>query len=149
MTLNKSLFSCYTCGSPSTVGLGKSKTLQVAGKGTVKINIVVNGKRVKCMLNNVLHVPNLGYQLLSVPTFDKSLLYNERLCLTRYRYNDAEPKSTDVPSSTTENALVSQSDGVWHRRLEHVQPATILAMSNSQAVRRLHSNIIEKQSIAC
>ena len=46
----------------------------------------VNGKKTKYELQNVLHVPDLGYQLLSVPTFDKSGLntsFFKRKCWIR------------------------------------------------------------------
>ena len=72
MTFNKSMFSSYTTAHTSSVELGNSNTVKVLGTGTVVIPISVNGKRVKCILKNMLHVPELGYQLLSVPTFDKS-----------------------------------------------------------------------------
>ena len=72
MTFNKSMFSWYITAQTSSVKLGNSNTVKVLGIGTVEIPISVNGKRVKCMLENVLHVPELGYQLLSVPTVDKS-----------------------------------------------------------------------------
>ena len=71
-TFNKSMFSSYTTSHTSSVELGNSNTVKVVGTGTVKIPISVNGIRVNCVLKNVLHVPELGYQLLSVPTFDKS-----------------------------------------------------------------------------
>lgn len=42
----------------------------VHGKGTVSLGIFVNGKDKKVLLLNALHVPELGYQLLSVPALD-------------------------------------------------------------------------------
>ena len=72
MTFNKSLFLSYTAGHPSSVELGNSDIAKVSGIGNIEIAIFVHGKRVKCILQNVLHVPELGYQLLSVPTLDKS-----------------------------------------------------------------------------
>ena len=72
MTYNKSLFSSYNSGHVSEVELGNNNTAKISGKGTVEIPISVRGKKVKCILTNVFHVPDLGYQLLSVPTFDKA-----------------------------------------------------------------------------
>ncbi len=83
MTYNKDIFSSYNPGHHSPVALGNNKTASVAGKGTVDITISIEGKQTKCRLTNVLHVPELGYQLLSVPTFDKSGLktsFYSRLC---------------------------------------------------------------------
>ncbi len=86
MTYNKSLFSSYTQGHHSPVHLGNSDTSAVTGIGTVDINITVNGRSVRCRLNNVFHVPDPGYQLLSVPTFDKNKLsttFHSKQCCVR------------------------------------------------------------------
>ena len=74
MTFNKSMFLLYTTPNISSVELINNKTVSVLGTGLVEIPISEPGKRFKCMLRNVLHVPELGSQLLSVPTFDESEL---------------------------------------------------------------------------
>lgn len=71
MSHDKSLFSFYYQGHHSPVEMGNSARSTVAGTGTFDLEIYVNGKQVKCRLKNVLHVPGLGYQLLSAPSFDK------------------------------------------------------------------------------
>jgi hypothetical protein len=40
--------------------------MQIIGTGNVKLAIMVDGKVVKCTIENVLPVPSLGYNLLSV-----------------------------------------------------------------------------------
>lgn len=72
MTFHKSMFSSYTAANIYSVELRNNNAVKVLGTGTVEIPISVHGKRVKYMLRNVLHVPELRYQLLSVPTIDKS-----------------------------------------------------------------------------
>ena len=72
MTHDKSLFSSYSAPSKSkTVEVGGGNALPIVGSGHIVMNICVEGKAMKCELRNVLHVPALGYQLLSVPTWDK------------------------------------------------------------------------------
>jgi hypothetical protein len=46
--------------------LGDKTKLQIIGTGNVKMAFMVDGKVVKCTIKNVLHVPSLGYDLLSV-----------------------------------------------------------------------------------
>ncbi len=72
MAYDKSLFSSCTSGHPFAVELGSGNTAEVRGKGTVEIYVALHGKRVKCVPEKVFNVPDLGYQLLSIPTFDKS-----------------------------------------------------------------------------
>ncbi len=87
--------------------------------GTVQIRILANGKQVKCVLNNVLHVPDLGYKLLSVPTFDKSGLntsfHSGRCCIAKGSVLLATATMTknlyqlDVASPSFPTALVARS----------------------------------------
>ena len=125
------MFSSYTTGHTSSVELGNSNTVKVLGTGTVVIPILVNGKRVKCILSNILHVPGLGYQLLSVPTFDKSGLttsFHSKRC-----WISNGPKLLVTATMTgnlykldlhsdSKTALVANAAEIWHLRLAHIQP---------------------------
>ena len=52
---------------PLEVALGDGHTLNAAGVGVVMLDMVLpNGKTKTCKLRNVLYVPNLSYNLLSV-----------------------------------------------------------------------------------
>ncbi len=159
MTYNKSLFSSYSPAHHSSVELGNNKTTTVSGKGTIDINIFVNGKQVKCKLDNVLHVPELGYQLLSVPTFDKSGLntsFHSRRCWIQ-KDNTLLATATmrgnlyelDTTRPSIHQSLIAQSTIIWHQRLAHVQPSTIIEMSKSGAVRGLDINHSMKDELTC
>ncbi len=59
MTYGKDLFSAYSSGSSSTVELRNSNVANVSGSGTVDIALLVNNKRTRCRLSNVLcHITN-------------------------------------------------------------------------------------------
>ena len=72
MTNNKSLFSSYVPEIHCPAELGNSDISKVLGTGTIYLDILPNDKRTKCQPYNVLYVPELGYKLLSAPTFDNS-----------------------------------------------------------------------------
>ena len=161
MTFNKQMFSSYTTAHTSSVELGNSNTVRVLGIGTVEIPISVHGKRVKCMLKNVLHVPELGYQLLSVPNFDKSGLttsFHSKRC---WISNGPKLLATATMTgnlyrldvySALETALLANSADLWHLRLGHIQPSTILEMAKSKTIQGLEiSNLIksDKSCSAC
>ena len=147
MTYNKSLFSSHTSGHPSAVELENGNTAEVHGKVAAEIQISVNGKSLKCVLQNVLHVPDLGYQLLSVPTFDKSglntSLHSLRCWIMKYLKLLATGTMTkslyelDLHSTTTESAFLAASTEGWDHRLAHIQPKTITEMANSTWVQVL------------
>ena len=135
MTFNKSMFSSYSTVNTSSVELGNNKTVKVLDTGTVEIPISVYGKRVKCMLRNVLHVPGLGYQLLSVPTLEKpgftTSLHSKRCRISNGPKLLASATMTgnmyklDIRSDS-ETTLLASSAEIWHLRLAHIQPSSIL-----------------------
>ncbi len=65
------LFSPYVEHEQSNVKLGDRTSVKVVAKGDITLAITVNGEPRQSRLLNVLHVPDLGYQLFSVPTLDK------------------------------------------------------------------------------
>ena len=64
--------------------LGDGKVLNATGSGTVLTHTVLgNGKQQKCILHNVLFVPNLSYNLVSVSKVaeaGKSVSFQEAKC---------------------------------------------------------------------
>ena len=148
MTFDKNLFSSYTPGGHSPVCLGNRTTASVAGSGNVTLNIVLNGRHRKCKLENVLHVPQLGYQLISVPTLDKSgknILFESGKAFVRSN-NVLLATGTlqgnlyrlDSRISKPINAFISVEMEVWHRRLAHLNPITIAEMSSKNVVQGLN-----------
>ncbi len=71
MAYDHDLFLSYIDRKQSSVKLDDGTSVKVVGKGDVNITITVNGEPFQCKLLNVLHVPYIGYQLLSVPTLDR------------------------------------------------------------------------------
>ena len=128
----------------SPVCLGNRTTASVTGSGNVTLNIVVNGRRLECKLENVLHVPQLGYQLISVPTLEKS----GRTVLLESGKAFVMSKNVLLATGTLQgnlytldsriyepiNAFISVEMDVWHRRLAHLSPTTIAEMSTKNAV---------------
>eukprot|EP00171_Calliarthron_tuberculosum_P018407 IDg18407t1 len=71
ITHERSLFSSYTEIPPGGFEMGNKAIAKVTGKGNVFIALNVEGRRQMCIPKDVLHVPDLGYQLLSASTMDK------------------------------------------------------------------------------
>ncbi len=144
MTYDKTLFSSYSSGSNSSVELANSNVANVSGSGTVDIARLVKNKPTRCRLSNVLHVPDLGYQLLSVSTLDKSglkisflsgrceIMRNESLLATGSMIGNLY--RLDSVFSINNQALVTKNMGLWHRRLAHIYPTVISDMSTKNIV---------------
>ena len=150
--------SSYTTAHASAVGLGNSDTVKVLGSGTVVITIPVDGKRVKCILREVPHVPELGYQLLSVSNFAKSGLTNSFHSKRCWIYNAPKLLATATMTgnlykpdlqSDSETALLANTAELLHPRLAHIQPSTITEMAKSKAVQGLEISSSDKRDKTC
>ena len=157
MNYNKSLFSSYIPRIHGPVELGNNNTSKVLGTSTIDLDIFANGKRTKCQLNKVLYVPELGHQLLSVPTFNKSGLttsfHSSRCWIQKYGALLATGtmkrnlNQLDVPIPPNGRALVSRQ--VWHHRLAHIQLACRMQMAKSNAVQGIDINNLATKNVAC
>eukprot|EP00171_Calliarthron_tuberculosum_P003514 IDg3514t1 len=91
--------------------MGNKATAKVTGKGNVIVALNVESRRQMCILKDVLHVPDLEYQLLSVSNMDKLGLE------TSFRQGRCLVKSDS-------KTIASR----WHERLAHVGKAGIKRM---------------------
>ena len=65
---DRALFTTYTLLSQATPGLGagRDSIFQIVGRDSVKFESVIDGEVKKITLNNVLHIPGLRSNLISV-----------------------------------------------------------------------------------
>lgn len=137
MTHDRSLFSSYTPGAAGKfVELGNGNKSRILGEGTIRIKILVDGKNRTCLLTDACFVPELGYNLVSVPSLDKkglTTIFENLSCIIKYQ---------DVVLATgtmvgnlyqldveTDHAFVASDLSLWHKRLAHIDPESIKTMS--------------------
>ncbi len=100
-------------------------------------------KPTKCRLSNVLHVPDLGYLLLSLNTLDKSRLIIS-FCSGRCEIKKSDSLLAtgsmvgnlyrlDSVSNINTHALVSRNLDLRHRRLAHINPTVVSDMTQKIA----------------
>ena len=148
MTHDKSLFMSYTVvHKPQFVELGNGNKARIVGKGAVQVKIIVSGASRVCVLADTMHVPDLGYNLVSVPTLDKKKLFTtfgDLKCLVKNGEDVLMATGTmvgnlykldmDASQASKKTALVSQDLSTWHRRLAHIDPISIKKMSKDGSV---------------
>jgi len=145
MTFDKSFFHTYESVSNGTVEMGTKDTAQVAGKGTVILQMKCGSTFETRKLENVLHIPDFEYSLLSVSAMDKkgisTTFANGDVSIRKGDTNVAtgklngslyviETKPVRLPK---ENALVASLQ-LWHERLGHVDKRGISQMANRKVV---------------
>ena len=140
MIFNKSLFSSYTTGTFSEVDFGNLERAKIAGFGdiVIKINNPKSNKDIK--IKNVLHVPDLGYQLLSVQNWDLagySTVFENKTCVIKDKHTILATGTLknglyklDVERIDTRHvkALAARTLRSLHEQLAHVSPGVISKM---------------------
>ena len=64
MTGYKSLLSTLSGTKSCGVKVGNNTVMEVRERGVVLIELIVQGRRVPCIIQNVLYVPNIKFNLL-------------------------------------------------------------------------------------
>ena len=164
MTHDKSLFSSFVQvpgSSTDTVQLGNGNQARIAGRGTVNVRIDLNGKTKNCSLMNTLYVPELDYNLLSVPTLDKknfSTTFEKKRCLIRSERKlfatgsmSGNLYKLDMNDGRNSNkaAFFSKDLRTWHRRLAHIDPRTIQKMCGQGTVTGIDLTRADEAELNC
>lgn len=142
MCLDKDRFITYESLQESVpVEIGDGKILNACGVGNVKVKLLLPNKRIKnCVLNNVLHVPKLAINLLSVSAITrikKQVTFVDDICKIAYKHGKLIAFGKLVGKlyllecfydETTATATVSSvssprpklTEELWHRRMGHL-----------------------------
>jgi len=149
-------------GSSEKVTLGDGRSLDVAGEGTVDMDMLLNdGIRRGCSLMNVLYVPSLAYNLVSVSraaVAGKIVDFDDSGCEFRnekgetvalgarqgslYYLKFAKKSQGSVNVAQNENR-----ERLWHRRFGHLNEQSMQKLVKKELVCQLDYNIAGKIGI--
>ena len=157
---NKQSFIQYqTLKKPQEVSVGDGYTLEAIGRGVVVLTLdLPDNQTRKCKLHEVLYVPKLTYNLLSVSkmtdagkhiTFcdDKCLIYNEKEKLVAVATESGSLYYLNCRQSTHEqiNAIWKQQLGskesIWHRRFGHLGEISLRELAKNNLVSGFDYNL--------
>ena len=133
---SKELFQEFqTLSQPTKITLGDSRTVEATGRGAVEVKLnLPGGKSNTGRLSEVLYVPSLAYNLLSVPKATeagKTVMFGETrgeivdeegevvaiaMKTGSLYYLNCEPMNNQQINSVTDQA----SKNLWHRRYGHL-----------------------------
>lgn len=161
MCSDKSIFTnLHTLSSPLPVTLGDGRSLQAVGRGDIVLKMNLPQERTEsCILHDVLLIPELSYNLLSVTSAakrGKMTTFNETTCEIK------DSKSRVIALGHREGGLyyldhggpvlsvhVSQHQDssrklTWHRRFGHLGKQSIKELARSKMVNGLDVNVNEE-----
>ena len=165
MCNSKAMFSeVHPLRNPINVTLGDGRNLKATGRGKVTLTLKVSHDKTKqCTLHDVLLVPDLAYNLLSVTAASKRGK-NTTFCRSRCEIRDS--KSKLVAAGRREGSLyylnqegcihraysssdcTSSSEALWHRRLGHLGMQGMQMMAKNQMVSGLDFDL-KQESTFC
>ena len=163
MCNNEAMFSeLRALHSPLNVTLGDGRNLQGVGRGNIVLTMnLSHGKMESCTLHDVLLVPDLAYNLLSVTAASKKgkvTSFSEMRCEIR------DSKSKLVASGHREGSLYyldhkgpihqacsssdcnSSKESIWHRRFGHLGIQGIQTLAKNKMVSGLDFNWKQESS---
>ena len=130
----ESFIDFYPLDEPKGVALGDNAVITVTGTGTVSIPIYDNrnSKAIQVTLKNVLFVPKLKKNLISVPTITDSnaeVLFDNEKCVVRREGKFHINFGQKVEGSRLYRAntkleyanIVESSAELWHYRMGHIK----------------------------
>lgn len=148
----------------TVIGVGNVK-LDVHGKGDIEIISIVNGEKRNGIIKNVLFVPDLGTNILSIGTATKSRIevhfidnsvyftLEERVEMEGRRVGNTlyhlNIEAQEIKGGTTLQVKNHTSLSVWHERFAHINTITIQKMSSQKVVGGLEFSDIAEPSALC
>lgn len=159
MCNNIELFSSSKeLNTPVTVEVGDLRKLKGTAFGNVELKLKLpHGQSKQCTLRDVLFVPELGYNLLSIPSVTQSgktanftqhrceILdkYGKILCVAERRKNlyfvAMEPNQENKVNLVKSEKL--SKENIWHQRFGHVCGKNLQKMANEKMVDGFNYNV--------
>lgn len=167
MAPNRTCFQSYHVISPKNVILGDDTVLQAVGKGSIVVDTEVKGRVKTITIHDVLHVPKLKANLLSVrhlvmkhlrvefsdqgcfvlsPSHEEVAIIHEVNGLYQIKFSKmhAAECATLVQSSSNEDKLA-----LWHRRLGHLNVKSVKALRGMVSGMDLAQSHVAPSSFTC
>jgi len=143
MTNNRNLFTTFQSCDGENVCVGDGHTLTVEGKGKVNISFKLKNNNVqKLQLNDVLYIPEISYNLLSISkSTEKGIKTNfaeNECCFMNFENKviaiaKKENNLYKLCNIVDEKTYVTSNE-TWHRRLGHINSERMKDMSIKEKV---------------
>lgn len=162
MCNNRKMFIEFESSQPiQEVTLGDGYSVEATGSGSVMLNMILADDKIqKCKLSNVLYVPRLSYNLLSVSMATqsgKTVKFSANECSlmdangkpiaiakkvdSLYYVHCQEHK--EAHSAATESAHKETKGTTWHRRFGHLGVQNLKRLAKEQLVDGLDYDVLQ------
>ena len=163
---NKMMFSeLEVMNRPQVVTLGEGRSIEYTKRGTVKLKLKqLDGTYKSATLHDVLYVPELLYNLLSISKatdFGKRVKFDDSMCKIINEDQGAVGSAMKCGSlyylncqkfnqRQMINAAKEQSNiAIWHHRYGHLNVASLKKLANEQLVNDLNHDDVSNEMRFC
>lgn len=152
MCHNKELFvNMELFQHPLCVSVGDGRELEAKGRGSVHMDVIVDGNSRVCSLRDVLYVPGLQYNLISIYKAGKAGIesrFDENGCDMS---KDGNVLAQGVCKGslyllTVEEERANVTMDTWHQRYGHLNHQSLTALKNKNMVTGLNLDKTSKPS---
>jgi transposase InsO family protein len=153
MFSKRELFDKYESTSGDFVSVGGQHKVPILGRGSVKFQSQISPHQISdVILNDVLHIPSLGANLVSLGTLhrDGASFISSEDSLTVFVNGDPLIRAELIgstgtlyeiqdPNKTKPTAFITSANTMrlWHRRMGHFSPSSIRYMDSKNMVKGL------------
>jgi Reverse transcriptase (RNA-dependent DNA polymerase)/gag-polypeptide of LTR copia-type/Integrase core domain/GAG-pre-integrase domain len=159
MTSCKDAMEEYKSIPIPNISIGDKTKLQIVGSGNVTIAIMVDERVVKCTIRNVLHVPSLGYNLLSVGAMEAKGMtasFGGGIC-SIFACSKKVAQGTrvgniymlDAAADTSISCTATISMETWHARLGHSNFRGIANMISTNTITGIDPKVCKSNLSQC
>ena len=158
MTNDYSIFVSYEeIKDPIPVMLGDDTPLEAIGRGDISVRMKLNNDKCRVLtLKNVLHVPKLAYNLLSVSTATKAgkkTIFSENTCeiidakgkLVATGKRNGKLYYLDCDPNVSVANIAKSDVNTWHRRFGHLSIPNLKYLAKEKLVENLDFKSSEDQ----
>lgn len=159
MCHRRDFFTSFTEEHGSTVMLGNGALLEVQGRGTIKIQKLINGNWMDATINDVIYVPALKRNLLSEGQLTKrnmdiikrdneaKVIFKNQLVAVAVRTSSNLYKMLFKTVVYHANVASCENLKLWHERLGHINVGTLKQMVSKGLVSGI--NFSDTNSFFC
>ena len=167
MSPHKTCFHSYALINPRRVILGDDTVLEAIGKGQLVVDTEVRGRVKTITIQDVLHVPKLTANLLSVrqlvakhlrvefsdkgcyvlsPSRDEVAIIEEHEGLYHIKFSKVHSKES---AALAHSNLKDDKLALWHRRLGHLNIKSVKTLRGMVSGMDLHQLKVDASSFTC
>jgi transposase InsO family protein len=167
MSPHKTCFHSYALINPRRVILGDDTVLEAVGKGQIVVDTEVRGRVKTITIQDVLHVPKLTANLLSVrqlvakhlrvefsdkgcyvlsPSRDEVAIIEEHEGLYHIKFSKVHSKES---AALAHSNLKDDKLALWHRRLGHLNIKSVKTLRGMVSGMDLHQLKVDASTFTC